>query len=82
MSDSRADADWSTASWEGARRLHLRRSLRLTVRERLEALEDLAETSRFFARLRAEGKLRHRHQATERLDTSTAPGVGSESPIR
>lgn len=40
-----SDADWSAATWEGARRAQIRRALRLTVRERLEALEDLSETS-------------------------------------
>lgn len=37
---------WDAATWEGARRAQLRRALRLSVRERLEALESLAETSR------------------------------------
>ncbi len=37
--------DWSAATWEGARRAQIRRALRLTVRERLEALEHLSETS-------------------------------------
>lgn len=36
---------WEAASWEGSRRAQIRRSLRLTVRERLEALEALTETS-------------------------------------
>lgn len=44
----RADPDaegWDAATWEGSRRAQLRRSLRLTVRERLEELEALTETS-------------------------------------
>lgn len=36
---------WEAATWEGARRAQIRRSLELTVRERLEVLEALAETS-------------------------------------
>lgn len=40
----RADA-WEAATWEGARRARIRRALELTVRERLEVLESLAETS-------------------------------------
>lgn len=39
------EGDWNAATWEGSRRAQIRRSLRLTVRERLEALEALAETS-------------------------------------
>ena len=37
--------DWAAATWDGARRARIRRALRLTVRERLQALEDLGETS-------------------------------------
>ena len=37
---------WDAATWDGARRAQLRRSLKQTVRERLAALEALAETSR------------------------------------
>lgn len=40
-----ADA-WDAATWEGARRAQLRRALQRTVRERLEVLEELTETSR------------------------------------
>lgn len=36
---------WEAATWEGARRARIRRTLELTVRERLEVLESLAETS-------------------------------------
>ncbi len=38
------ETSWEAATWEGARREQLRRALRLSVRERLEALEALAET--------------------------------------
>ena len=37
------EAGWETATWEGSRRAQLRAALALTVRERLQALEDLAE---------------------------------------
>lgn len=36
---------WEAATWAGARRAQIRRALELTVRERLEVLEALAETS-------------------------------------
>lgn len=45
-----SNPDWSTATWEGSRRAQIRRNLQLTVRERLEALEDLTETSDRLAR--------------------------------
>ena len=40
-----SSSDWDAATWEGSRRAQIRRNLRLTVRERLAALEELAETS-------------------------------------
>jgi hypothetical protein len=45
-----SNPDWSSATWEGSRRAQIRRDLRLTVRERLEALEALTETSERLAR--------------------------------
>lgn len=45
-----SNPDWSAATWEGSRRAQIRRNLQLTVRERLEALEDLTETSDRLAR--------------------------------
>lgn len=44
MSD-RDDSDWENASWEGSRRALLRASLKLSAKERFEALEYLARTS-------------------------------------
>jgi hypothetical protein len=43
---------WEAGTWEGARRSGLRRALRLSVRERLQALEALAETSEWLVRIR------------------------------
>ena len=42
---------WENATWEGSRRLQLRRALALTVRERLQALEALVEFSQHLARM-------------------------------
>jgi len=36
-------SDWSNATWEGSRRAQLRAALALSVRERLLAMEALAE---------------------------------------
>ena len=54
MSDQ---AGWEAGTWEGARRSGLRRSLRLSAREGLQALEALAETSERLAWIRV-GKRR------------------------
>jgi len=44
------DRSWDAGSWEGSRRAQLRRSLRLSVRERLEVMESLSETAAELAR--------------------------------
>jgi hypothetical protein len=44
-----ADASWETATWEGSRRAQVRSALALTVRERLQALEALAELAQRLA---------------------------------
>jgi len=49
--DREADPDWETATWEGSRRAQLRATLALTVRERLQALEDLAELAQRLAEM-------------------------------
>ncbi len=39
------DIDWTLTTWEGSRREQLRRARDLTLRERLQAVEDMAELS-------------------------------------
>jgi hypothetical protein len=51
----KADADWEAATWDGSRRAQLRAALALTVRERLEALEALAELARRLAEMPRSG---------------------------
>jgi hypothetical protein len=52
------DFDWSVATWDGSRRAQLRAWCRLTLRERLEALDAMHDLVDRFARLRAEGRFR------------------------
>jgi hypothetical protein len=40
---SGTDPTWETATWEGSRRAQLRSALELTLRERLQAAEALAQ---------------------------------------
>jgi hypothetical protein len=47
--DPVVDPGWETATWEGSRRAQLRATLALTVRERLQALEELAELAQRLA---------------------------------
>jgi len=55
MSEASDNIDWSVTTWEGSRRAQLRRALTLTVRERMEALEGLADVARRFQEMRARG---------------------------
>jgi len=63
-----AETGWETATWEGSRRAQLRAALSMTVRERLQALEDLA-------------RLAERLAAMPRTHGPTAgPSSGRSSP--
>lgn len=42
MAESR-DIEWELTTWEGSRRATLRRWARLTLREKLQAVEEMAE---------------------------------------
>jgi len=52
MSQSDEDIDWRLTTWEGARREQLRRWLRLSVRERLEAVDRMGRAAEVLARMR------------------------------
>lgn len=45
------DAGWESATWEGSRRAQVRAALALTVRERLQALEALADLAQRLAEM-------------------------------
>lgn len=55
MSENRDDIDWSLTTWEGSRRAQLRRALALTLRERMEAVEGMADVARRFEEIRRAG---------------------------
>lgn len=56
--DQIPDELWEATTWEGARREYVRRALALSVRERLEALDEMGELARRFEELRTQGKFR------------------------
>lgn len=43
------EQQWDNATWKGNRRAQLRASLKLTPKQRFEALEEMAETSSWLA---------------------------------
>jgi len=47
------DDAWNETTWEGNRRAQLRHALSLTLRERLQAVEDMAEIAQRFREMRA-----------------------------
>lgn len=58
MTDDEHEIDWSVTTWEGNRRAQLRRSLELSLRERLQALDEMAKLADALLRARTDGKLR------------------------
>jgi len=56
MSQIPDDIDWSLTTWEGARREQLRHWAALTLRERMQSLEDMAEVAQRFREMRETGR--------------------------
>ena len=65
MTDRIPEDAWEQTTWEGNRRAQLRDALSLTLRERLQAVEDMAEVAERFRQMRAHGKKLEREQATD-----------------
>lgn len=78
MSEPRQDIDWGLTTWEGSRRAQLRRALELTLRERLEAVEGLADVVRRFEEMRAKGEFTSASGDT--VAKPSAQGVHEPSP--
>lgn len=78
MSEAKQDIDWSVTTWEGSRRAQLRHALKLTLRERLEAVEGLADVLRRFEEMRARGEFTS--APGEAARPQAAPGVREPSP--
>ena len=53
---NKQEQNWENATWLGSRRAMIRQTLKLTVRERLQALEDLYETSKKLASINIHNK--------------------------
>ncbi len=74
MSQNRDDIDWSLTTWEGSRRAQLRHALTLTLRERMEAVEGLAEVARRLQEMRAQGDLKTAFAAVEAPNFAAVSG--------
>ena len=73
MDEAERDIDWSLTIWEGSRRAQLRHALTLTLRERMEAVEGMADVVRRFREMRAQGNFKTGSGGGE---TSCASGTG------
>lgn len=54
MTDTEPEIDWTLTTWEGSRREQLRRWRKLSLRDRLRAIEEMADVSRRFEEMRGE----------------------------
>lgn len=72
MSNADSEIDWSLTTWEGSRREQLRRWRKLSLRERLRAVEDMADTSRHFQAMRAQGRFQSPARHAEKSKVEAA----------
>jgi hypothetical protein len=49
---------WEVTTWDGSRKEQLRRALQLTLRERLQALDEMGDLARHFEWMRENGRFR------------------------
>ncbi|MGE3105962.1 MAG: type I-U CRISPR-associated protein Csx17 [Lysobacterales bacterium] len=85
MSNADEDIDWSKTTWEGSRREQLRRWRKLTLRERMLAVEEMADLSQRFSDMRSQRQSRNgqadadlnRTKAREVREPGRAYGNGS-----
>ena len=59
MTNKNNNIDWDQTTWEGSRRAQLRQWLKLTLRERLQAVENMAEISQHFQQMREQGRFKN-----------------------
>ena len=75
MSQIPDDIDWSLTTWEGSRQEQLRHALSFTLRERLQAVEDMAEVAQRFQEMHVTGKSSTAHPAQPSPPADNAPAV-------
>lgn len=79
MSNADEDIDWSKTTWEGSRREQLRRWRKLTLRERMLAVEEMADLSQRFSDMRSQRQSRN-GQADADLNRTKAREVREPGP--
>lgn len=82
MINSGDDIDWSKTTWEGSRREQLRAWCKLSLRERLLAVEEMAALSDQFDLMRAQGRMRYPKGKQENgASNETVPAVQERGPV-
>ena len=69
--NNQPDAAWELCTWEGNRRSQIRHGLSLTLRQRLQAVEDMADLARHFEHLRAQGKFKPASREPDSLNVQS-----------
>ena len=82
MSQMPDDIDWSLTTWEGSRREQLRHALSLTLRQRLQAVEDMAEVAQRFQEMREAEEFSTARSAQLAPSASEAPAVHPRDCLR
>ena len=80
MSQMPDDIDWSLTTWEGGRQEQLRHALSFTLRERLQAVEDMAEVAQRFQEMREAEEFSTARSAQPAPSASEAPAVHQTPP--
>ena len=65
--DDEAKIDWSLGTWEGSRRAQHKAFLALSLRQKLEALEEMADLARRFQQERKSKGLPYISETGERM---------------
>jgi hypothetical protein len=72
--------DWSLTTWEGSRREQLRRWAQLTLEEIVQAQEEMADLSEYFADMRR--RTGSAHSAASATASVREPSARSVSPAK
>ena len=70
------DELWEQTTWDGSRRAQLREALKLTLRERMQSIEDMADLADRFR------QMREKREASGASPTRTAAPAGNVPAVQ
>ena len=77
--NDQAEIDWTLTTWEGSRRAQIRQALAMTFRERMEAMEGLADVARRIQKICAEDGLASPHSLAKTAEHNVADEPNSRT---